>query len=242
MTAQTKLQAVSTAATEFKSETLHQSHLRQAELESLRDQLADLRSGNHASSDNSFELEGWLPNEGTIPDFLIRYENGQSIQAPFVQEVPGATHILGTTGKDGDPIYSHELYVQPVIAIDYVPTTLPEWLPRIISSDSVAYANFVEEVRRLGDWALTAEIERYRGHDVRVQTLSAQISALQQEEINILQQARLSHFRLARADAGTRLASLEALDHDFQAGFPDGSPRPFPRRCKNKGQGRPFVK
>ena len=118
---------------------------------------------------------------------------------------------------------------------------VPALLP---TADTQAYPVLLQEAERLDDWGLVADLERYHECEVRASCLSNEIATLQAEENYVLQKIRLSHYRLARADAGLQLACCEGLDPDFQQDYPEGRPGGYPIRWgkKFKGQGRPFVK
>ena len=163
--------------------------------------------------------------------------------APYVKRALDGTHALGSLGGPADPIHAYELYAAPTDHRQAMPDTLPPWLVNILTADSQAFPVLLQEAERLDDWGFVAELEQYHECEVQASCLSNKIASLQAEENYILQKIRLSHYRLARADAGLRLACCEGLDPDFQQDYPEGRPGGFIHCGKKfKGQGRPFVK
>ena len=226
------------------------------ELQLLTDELANLRSSYHAArfpvggrsriAPEEGEItpaNGWEVNDDQLPGFLIPGPHGDKVVAPYVKRAPDGTHALGSLGGPADPIHAYELYASPTDHRQAMPDTLPPWLVNILTVDSQAFPVLLQEAERLDDWGFVAELERYHECEVQASCLSNEIASLQAEENYILQKIRLSHYRLARADAGLRLACCEGLDSDFQQDYPEGRPGGFIRRGKKgKGQGRPFVK
>ena len=226
------------------------------ELQLLTDELADLRSSYHAArfpvggrsriTPEEGEItpaNGWEVNDDQLPGFLIPGPHGDKVVAPYVKRAPDGTHTLGSLGGPADPIHAYELYASPTDHRQAMPDTLPPWLVGLLTADSQAFPVLLQEAERLDDWGFVAELERYHECEVQASCLSNEIASLQAEENYILQKIRLSHYRLARADAGLRLACCEGLDPDFQQDYPEGRPGGFIRHGKKfKGQGRPFVK
>ena len=205
--------------------------------------------GNDAArdtfSDDGSEVslpEGWEENRGQAPNFFIHFQDGQKVMAPFIKRLEGTSQILGTLGGPSDPYFSHELVAAPQGELTEFPEILPAWLVHLLGTDSAAFPTVLREAARLDDWGLVADLERYHALDARVRAISRQCERLHAEESDILQQVRLCHYRLSRANAGTRLGGCEALDHDFQQGYPDGRPVEAFSRPRHKAQGQAFPK
>ena len=227
------------------------------ELQLLTDELADLRSSYNAArfpvggrsriAPEEGEItpaNGWEANDDRLPGFLIPGPDGGKVVAPYIKRTPEGTHALGSLGGPADPLHAYELYAAPTDHRQAMPDTLPPWLVALLTADTQAFPVLLQEAEHLDDWGLTADLERYHECEVRASRLSNEIASLQAEENYVLQKIRLSHYRLARADAGLRLACCEGLDPDFQQDYPEGRPGGYPirRGKKFKGQGRPFVK
>ena len=226
------------------------------ELQLLTDELADVRASYHAArfpvggqsriAPEEGEItpaHGWEINDDQLPGFLIPGPHRDKVVAPYIKRAPDGTHALGSLGGPADPIHAYELYASPTDHRQAMPDTLPPWLVNILTADSQAFPVLIQEAERLDNWGFVAELEWYHECEVQATCLSSEIASLQAEENYILQKIRLSHYRLARADAGLRLACCEGLDPDFQQDYPEGRPGGFIRRGKKyKGQGRPFVK
>ena len=222
----------------------------------LTDELADLRASYHSArfpvggrsriAPEEGEItpaNGWETNDDRLPGFLIPGPDGDKVVAPYIKRTPEGTHALGSLGGPADPLHAYELYAAPTDHRQAMPDTSPPWLTSLLTADTQAYPVLLQEAERLDDWGLIADLERYHECEVRALCLSNEIASLQAEENYVLQKIRLSHYRLARADAGLRLACCEGLDPDFQQDYPEGRPGGYIRRGKKfKGQGWPFVK
>ena len=196
-------------------------------------------------SDDGSEVslpEGWEENRGQAPNFFIHFQDGQKVMAPYIKRLEGTSQILGTLGGPSNPYFSHELVTAPHGELTEFPKILPAWLVHLLGTDSAAFPTVLREATRLDDWGLVADLERYHALDARVRSISRQCKRLHAEESDLLQQVRLCHYRLSRANAGTRLGGCEALDHDFQQGYPDGRPVEAFSRPRRKAQGRAFPK
>ena len=226
------------------------------ELQLLTDELADLRSsynsarfpvrGRSRIAPEEGEItpaNGWETNDDRLPGFLIPGPHGDKVVALYIKHTPEGTHALGSLGGPADPLHAYELYAAPIDHRQAMPDTIPPWLTSLLTADTQAYPVLLQEAERLDDWGLVADLECYHKCEVCASCLSNEIASLQAEENYVLQKIRLSHYRLARANAGLRLACCEGLDPDFQQDYPEGRPGGYVHRGKKfKGQGRPFVK
>jgi hypothetical protein len=213
----------------------------QTKVNALHQQLANVRAGHHSptifDAPYSNPPQGYEANDGRLPDFFISVKGGEQIQAPYIQRLIGAPLALGTIGGPNVLILAHDLFALPFGGSSRVPDVLPPWFVQILSSTSPTYDTLVTEALDLDDWGLVGDIERYHQLKEDQQSLQAQIMALQDQHTDTLHSIRLCHARLARADAGRRLASTEALCLNHQEGHGDSC-----GWAKRKGQGRPFVK
>ena len=211
----------------------------------LHQQLADIRASNDPPTlARLLRLrecpEGFQPNDGRLPDFVVRTIDGQAIQAPFVKYLDGTQYAAGTLGGDNEKTFLHPLFATPIVSIETYPDVLPNWLVQLLGSKSPAFATLVVEASLLDDWGLSADIERYHDLDEIAVELGDEIARLQLQQADALNSLRLCHARLARAEAGRRLAGLEALAHGHQ----DGDPEPLTRPMYSRGQAqrRAFIK
>ena len=184
--------------------------------------------------------EGFQANDGRLPDFIIRTIDGQSIQAPFIKYIEGTQYASGTLGGEDEKLFLHPLFANPIVSIETYPDVLPNWLVQLLGSKSPAFATLVVEAHLLDDWGLSADIERYHELDEAAVELGDEIARLQLQQADALNSLRLCHARLARAEAGRRLAGLEALAHGHQDGDPEPLTRPIYSR--RQAQRRAFVK
>ena len=134
----------------------------------------------------------------------------------------------------------HPLFANPIVSIETYPDVLPNWLIQLLGSKSPAFATLVVEAHLLDNWGLSADIERYHDLDEAAIELGDEIARLQLQQADTLNSLRLCHARLARAEAGRRLAGLEALAHGHQDGDPEPLTRPIYSR--RQAQRRAFVK
>ena len=215
------------------------------EVAHLHQQLADVRASNDPPT--LAELvrlrecpAGYQANDGRLPDFIIRTIDGQSIQAPFVKYLDGTQYAAGSLGGDNEKTFLHPLFAVPIVSIETYPDVLPNWLIQLLGSKSPAFATLVVEASLLDDWGLSADIERYHDLDEIAVDLGDEIARLQLQQADALNSLRLCHARLARAEAGRRLAGLEALAHGHQDGDPEPLTRPMYSR--RQAQRRAFVK
>ena len=215
------------------------------EVATYQQQLADLRaSHNPPTLTGLLRLrecpEGFQPNDGRLPDFIVRTIDGQSVQAPFVKYLEGTQYAAGTLGGDNEKTFLHPLFANPIVSIETYPDVLPNWLVQLLGWKSPAFATLVVEASLLDDWGLSADIERYHDLDEAAVKLGDEIACLQLQQADALNSLRLCHARLARAKAGRRLAGLEALAHGHQDGEPEPLTRPIYSR--RQAQRRAFVK
>ena len=105
-----------------------------------------------------------------------------------------------------------------------------------MGSNSPAFQTLAAEAKRLDDWGLSADIYYYHDTDVRLEEVQSLLRELQAEADTLGMQRRAAHYRLARADAGTRLAAVEAISPFFQEGSAEG------RTGRGKTRGRVFSK
>ena len=181
----------------------------------LTDELADLRSsynsarfpvgGRSRIAPEEGEItpaNGWEANDDHLPGFLIPGPHGDKVVAPYIKHTPEGTHALGSLGGPADPLHAYKLYAAPTDHRQAMPDTIPPWLTSLLTADTQAYPVLLQEAERLDDWGLIADLERYHKCEVCASRLSNEITSLQAEENYVLQKIRLSHYRLARADAG----------------------------------------
>ena len=105
-----------------------------------------------------------------------------------------------------------------------------------MGANSPAFQTLVLEAERIDDWGLSGDIQYYHDTDVRLEEVQSLLQELQAEADTLGMQRRAAHYRLTRADAGTRLAAVEAISPFFQEGSSEG------RAGRGKTRGRVFGK
>ena len=217
------------------------------EVASLQQQLADIRASHDPPTlAGLLRLrecpEGFQANDGCLPNFIVRTVDGQSIQAPFVKYLEGTQYTAGMLGGDDEKLFLHPLFANPIVSIETYSDVLPNWLVQLLGSKSPAFTTLVVEASLLDNWGLSADIGRYHDLDEAAVELGDEIARLQLQQADALNSLWLCHARLAsaRAEAGRRLAGLEALAHAHQDGDPEPLMRPIYSR--RQAQRRAFVK
>ena len=199
-------------------------------LAKLKERLAELEG--HLSDPNTgapFLLAPHCPphfveNHGLVPDFYIR-EDGMRLLARYVRRVPGTNLAQGTLGGNDARIYSHELQALPSIVSDTPPDVLPHWFLQSMVANQLAFHFLVEAADALEDWGLSADIQFYHDTNVKLKEVQSSIRELQAQADTLSIQRHAAHYRLARADAGMRLTSVEAISPFHQEGSAEGGIR-----------------
>ena len=211
-------------------------------LAKLKERLSELES--HLSDPNTgaaFLLAPHCPphfveNHGLVPDFYIR-EDGMRLLARYVRRIPGTNMAQGTLRGNDVRVYTHELQALPSIVSDTPPDILPLWFVQSMAANQPAFHFLIEAADALDDWGLSADIQYYHDTDVKLEEVQSSIHELQAEADTLAIQRRAAHYRLARADAGMRLASVEAISPFHQEGSAEGG-----IRRGGKARGRAFGK
>ena len=95
----------------------------------------------------------------------------------------------------------------------------------------------IEAADALEDWGLSADIQFYHDTDVKLEDVQASIRELQAEADTLTIQCHAAHYHLVCADAGMRLASVEAISPFHQEGSAEGG-----IHWGGKARGRTFGK
>jgi hypothetical protein len=219
-----------------------QAHIEQSRemedaFEALKQRLVELESRLADSDSPILPLAPHCPpdftdNVGLVPDFWIR-EDGMRLLARYVCRIPGTNLAQGTLGGPGSRIHTHELQALPSIVSETPPDVLPLWFVQSMAANQPAFLTLVQEAENLDDWGLITDVQLYHDTDVKLEEVQSTIRELQAEADTLGMQRRAAHYRLARADAGTRLAAVEAISPFFQEGSSEGS---MGRRGKTRGR------
>lgn len=161
--------------------------------------------------------EGFIENTGRVPNFWI-HSDSVKLLARYVRRIPGTGLAQGTLGGPDNPIHEHELQALPSIHGSATPNIIPDWFIQSISANVTPFPHVMEEVAKYDDWGLEAEVERYHRTDTELVELQHTLHEVQAAIDTRVVQKHACHYRLARADIGDRLASLQALSVTFQEG------------------------
>jgi hypothetical protein len=216
---------------------IEQTHNLEEALDALKARLAELE-GRLADPDAPIlPLAPHCPpdfeeNVGLVPDFYIR-EDGMRLLARYVARIPGTNMVQGTLGGSGSRVHSHVLQALPSIVSETPPDVLPCWLVQSLAANQPSFPVVLAMAEDTGDWGLAADVQYYHDTDARLEEVLSLVRQLQAESDTLTVQRRTAHYRLAHADAGTRLAAAEAMSPLFQEGAAEGS---FGRRGKTRGR------
>jgi hypothetical protein len=219
---------------------LEHTHDLESTLATLKECLAELESRLADTDAPILPLAPHCPpdfteNVGLVPDFYIR-EDGMCLLARYMCRVPGTNLVQGTLGGPGARIHSHELQALPSIVSDTPPEVLPCWFVQSMAANQPTFSVLLASAEATGDWGLTADIQYYHDTDIKLEEVQAYIHELQAEADSLAIQCRTTHYRLVQADAGTRLASTEAISPFFQEGSSESC------SVRGKTRGRVFGK
>ena len=211
-------------------------------LAKLKERLAELES--HLSNTNTgapFLLAPHCPphftdNHGLVPNFYI-CKDGMHLLAHYIRHIPGTNLAQGTLGGTDPRIYTHELQALPSIISDTPPDDLPLWFVQSMAANQPAFHFLIEAVDALEDWGLSADIQYYHDTNVKLEEVQSSIRKLQAEADTLAIQCHAAHYCLAHANAGMRLASVEAISPFHQEGSAEGG-----IHRGGKAQGRAFGK
>jgi hypothetical protein len=206
-------------------------HALKGQLADLEERLADTESGAPLRVEPHCP-PNFVENVGLVPDFYIR-EDGMRLLAQYVSRVPGTNLVHGSLGGPGSRVHSHELQALPSIISETPPDVLPCWLVQSLAANQPAFPVLLAMAEATGDWGLAADVQYYHDSDVKLEETQSLVRQLQAEADTLTIQRRTAHYRLARADAGSRLAAAEAMSPFFQEGAAEGS---FGRRVKTRGR------
>jgi hypothetical protein len=131
--------------------------------------------------DSNEPPEGYVKNNGKIPNFNIPMDDRIYLLAKFIKLHPGDyTKAYGLTGKElpSESPYSMEIYTAPDLHLNKVPEPLPLWVQTIIEGRTVTFESLRRAAIELKDFGIVADLTR-----AREVYLKAQEMELQQDQI-----------------------------------------------------------
>ena len=154
----------------------------------------------------------FILNTDQAPGFFIPVKEGLWQPAYWVKQLSDGrcTELLKDDGPDAVP-YIADLFAQP----DYDPTDpilpLPCWLLQLLSGAPTYFQVVHQEVEKVGDWAITAEVMRYRNLTDHIKTKQAQLMQTEKDLKVLDEQCDLCEARLARTHFEDKVSVLRFL-------------------------------
>ena len=184
----------------------------QGRLQSAEESFGEVsaRLAEYEASDEPERPDDFEPNEGKVTT-LIPITEGFQVQAKWVRRRDdGQVDLLAGRDIDED-VYVAPLYASPTQVIDEPVETMPVWYHRLLVGPSEGYHDLVADTKKLDDWGLDAEVQRYRRHHERQRELQLEIERLEGERTLITHQLAAGQRRLEAAQAPGRVRRLERL-------------------------------
>jgi hypothetical protein len=124
--------------------------------------------------------DGYEPNDGRVAT-LIPVGEGFSVPAKFVRlRDDGRVLLLPGKEQHEDP-YTVDLYLSPDYSSTDIADPLPIWFNTLLIGPTPAFHTLRHAIADLDDWNVTAELERYRRQDDRLQHLRDELAIIQGE-------------------------------------------------------------
>ena len=156
--------------------------------------------------------EDYVLNTDQAPGFYIPVEEGLWQPAYWVKLLPDGrcAGLLKDDGPEAVP-YIADLFAQA----DYNPSDpdlpLPCWLLQLLAGAPTYYQVIRQEVEKIGDWAIIAEVTRYRNLTDHIKTKQAQIMQMEKDLKVLDEQRDLCEARLARTCFEDKVSVLCSL-------------------------------
>jgi hypothetical protein len=152
--------------------------------------------------------DGYEPNDGHVST-LIPIGEGFSVPAKFVRlRDDGQVLLLPGKEQHEDP-YAVDLYLSPDYSSTDVADPLPCWFKTLLIGPTPAFHTLRRAVANLNDWNATAELERYRHQDDRLQHLRNEL-AIVQAEVHLAEDDLVAtRHRLEAACISSHIPNLE---------------------------------
>ena len=187
-------------------DTAHNEHVTWLERE-LRHVQQDAPSTPRIPPQKDFIL-----NTDQAPGFFIPVEEGLWQPAYWVKQLPDGrcAGLLKDDGPDAVP-YIADLYAQPDYDLNQPVLPLPCWLFQLLSGAPTYFQVVCQEVERVGDWVITAEVMRYRNLTNHIKTKQAQIVQMERDLKVLDEQRDLCEACLARTRFKDKVSVLHSL-------------------------------
>jgi hypothetical protein len=156
-------------------------------------------------------LDRYESNEGRAPSFYIPGPNKTTILAKWVRQLDdGCVAGFSQHQKAGEAPHVAELYLMPSYDIEDPPELLPGWFRALLIGSSPQYNVFREEVARLNDWSVLAEVKRHRTINDELGEVRYQIGVFEAQVDDLVERRQLCE---ARLEAGKVASQVKYLEH-----------------------------
>ena len=196
---------------------------------------ASARLAEYEASDEPERPDDFEPNEGKVTT-LIPITEGFQVQAKWVRRRDdGQVDLLAGRDTDED-MYVIPLYASPTQVIDEPVETMPVWYHWLLVSPSEGYHDLVANTKKLDNWGLDAEVQRYRRSWEQQRELQLEIECLEGERAIVTHSLATCQRHLEAAQAPGQVCRLERLGE-----WGDWKGKQLARRGRARhGLGSPF--
>jgi hypothetical protein len=166
------------------------------------------------SEDSDQPPEGYVRNDGKIPNFDIPMDDGLYLPAKWIKLHGGDyTKAFGLTGKElsSEAPYSMEIYASPNIRLNEVPEPLPLWVQTIIEGRTATFESLRRAAIELKDYGIVADLTRARDVYLKAQEMELQRDQIEADLTLLHEKYALTRGRLELARVSKRLARQQYL-------------------------------
>jgi hypothetical protein len=212
-----------------------------AERNRLQRRIDELGDRLAALEDNfSKAPEGYVENITQAPGFYIPTKNGLSRPAKWVKQLEDG-RVAGFSPEDGpaDSPFITDLYANPAYEYDEPQVPFPCWIREMLRGPSPVFNTLRDAIAAKGDWALLAEVIRYREYEDNVQMLSARVESINKDLDAVLVSQRLCEGRMEAARLDKQVSELQGFVHRFPEELGHREGRRYWKQLGRRGRGRP---
>jgi hypothetical protein len=162
--------------------------------------------------------DGYEPNDGRVST-LIPVAGGFSVPAKFVRLQDDGRVLLLPGKEQNEEPYAVDLYLMPDYSSTDVAEPLPCWFQTLLVGPTPAFHTLRRAIANLNDWNASAELERYRRQDDRLQHLRDKLAIVQAEVHLAEDDLAATRHCLEAAHIPSRIPNLEgrAWTEDYPA-------------------------
>jgi hypothetical protein len=152
--------------------------------------------------------DGYELNDGHVST-LIPVAGGFSVPAKFVRLRDDGRVLLLPGKEHNEEAYAADLYLMPDYSSTDVAEPLPCWFQTLLVGLTPAFHTLHRAIANLDDWNASAELERYRRQDDRLQHLRDKL-AIVQAEVHLAEDDLVAtRHRLEATRIPSRIPNLE---------------------------------